>query len=80
MAHRNDLIPMDAAAVTPSDAAFVNLIGLYVGGTGNVAIRSAKGNTVTFSAVPAGAQIALGIVQVLSTGTTATNLVGYLAQ
>lgn len=80
MAHRNDLIPSDAVAVTPSDAAFVNLIGVYVGGTGALAVRTAKGNTVTFPAVPAGAQISLGITQVLATGTTATNVVGYIAQ
>jgi hypothetical protein len=80
MAHRNDLIPLDAQAVTPTDGAFVNLIGVFVGGAGNLRVRTAKGNLVTFTGVPAGTQIALGIVEVLATSTTATNIVGYVAQ
>jgi hypothetical protein len=76
MGYRNDLIGSDAAAITPSDTAFVDLIGVYVGTTGNLTVTTAAGNDVTFSSVPAGAQIALGMVKVKSTGTTASNIVG----
>ena len=77
--HRNDLIPSDAAVITPSDTAFVNLVGLYIGGTGNVTVITHKGNSSLFSAVPAGGTIALGITKVMFTGTTATLITGYIA-
>lgn len=78
--HRNDLIPTDAEACTPSDSAFVNYVGLYVGTGGNVALKTRQGgSTVTFTNVPSGSTIPLRVVQVLSTSTTATNIVGYKA-
>jgi hypothetical protein len=76
---RNDQIPTDAAAVTKSDSAFVDFYGLYVGGAGDVAVKTGAGNSVTFSSVPAGTIIPLRVTQVLSTGTTATNIVGFKA-
>jgi hypothetical protein len=79
MTHRNDLIPSGAVAVTKSDTAFVDLVGLYVGGAGDVAVKGADGVSATFPGVPAGVILPLKIVQVLSTGTTATNLVGFKA-
>ncbi|MBN9534818.1 MAG: hypothetical protein J0H10_15850 [Alphaproteobacteria bacterium] len=72
-------LPQGAAAVTASDTAFVDYVGFYVGGTGDVAVQTAKGDTVTFKAMPVGAVIHLHIVKVLSTGTTATNIVGLKA-
>ena len=76
MGYRNDLIGSDAAAITPTDGTFVDLIGVFVGGADNLTVRTAAGNLVTFTGVPAGAQIALGIVEVRATSTTATNIVG----
>ncbi len=76
---QNNRIYSGAVAVTPGDATEVGFMGLYVGGTGSVAVKDALGNTTTFVAVPAGTSIPLNIVRVLSTGTTATNLVGFLA-
>lgn len=80
MAFQNNLIASNAVAITPSDSAFVNLVGLYVGGAGNVTVKcSAGGAAVTFTAPPVGTIIPLQIVQVMATDTTATLLVGFTA-
>lgn len=65
------------AAVTPSDTATINInaAALYVGGTGNVAVVTTGGSTVTFSSVPAGTILPVQVTQVLATGTTATLMV-----
>lgn len=66
-------------AVTPSDTTTYSppLYGIYVGGAGAVAVVAAEtGNSVTFSAVPVGTILPIQVSKVLSTGTTATNLVG----
>ena len=75
MTMRVDTICSDAEAVTPSNSTFLNANGLYVGTTGNVAVVTAGGTTVTFTTVPAGFFIPLRIVQVRATGTTASNIV-----
>lgn len=66
-----------AAAVTPNDG--VDLADfakeLYVSGTGDVAVITVGGDTVTFTAVPAGTVLPIRVRRVLSTGTTATNIV-----
>ncbi len=79
MTHRNDLIPSDCEAVTKSDTTAVNYVGLYVGGTGDVAVQCSEGTTVVFTAVPAGTILPLRIVRVMSTSTTATSMVGFKA-
>lgn len=66
----------DARAVTKSDATVVPTFrGLYVGGAGDVAIRMASGASITFVAVPVGSLMTVQGDMVLSTGTTATNIV-----
>jgi len=65
-----------AEAVTPSDATEVAYSGFYVGSVGNVAIVTPAGDTVTFVAVPTGVLIPACAVKVLSTGTTASSIVG----
>ena len=65
------------AAVTPSDSTDLGPVrALYVGVTGNVAVR-AKGNSaaVTLVGVPAGAILPIRAQYVYSTGTTATDIV-----
>ena len=47
---------------------------LYVGGAGNVAVVTAAGSEVTFSAVPAGSFLPVHIKQVKTTGTNATEI------
>ena len=68
-----------AVAVTKSDVTVYDppLSGLWVGGTGNVAVVPAgQDNAVSFLAVPAGNFLPVVVSQVLSTGTSATNIVG----
>lgn len=66
------------AAVTPSDSTVVNCRALYVGTTGNVAIM-AFGDTVavTLNSVPAGALLPIACGKVMSTNTTASNIVAW---
>lgn len=67
-----------AVAVTPSDTATVNCRALFIGGAGNVAIKTtATATAVTFSGLIAGSTLAVMIDggQVLATGTTATLLI-----
>lgn len=64
------------AAVTPSDSTdLTGCIGLYVGGTGNVAVRTlnAAETTVTFSSAPAGSFIPGNFTRVMA-ATTATSI------
>lgn len=65
-----------AVAVTKSDTTTFTppFKELYIGGVGDVAIRTLGGTNVTFTAVPAGVRIPIRGDQVLSTGTTATNI------
>lgn len=65
-------------AITKSDSAVLSppFRALYVGSTGNVVIRGADGNNVTFTSVPAGAILPVRGDQVLSTSTTASGFVG----
>jgi hypothetical protein len=66
-----------ASSVTPTTR------GLYVGATGNIAVRMAdrspttpggSGSTVTFASVPAGSILPIQVDQVLLTGTTASSI------
>lgn len=63
-------------AVTPSDATVLAPTrGIYVGVAGNVAVKLLNGTTVTFTAMASGIIHPIRATQVLSTGTTATNIV-----
>lgn len=70
----NSQIPSNAAAVTPSDTADNFGVALYVGGAGNVVLKTEGGQTVTWTAVPAGTTIVQRFTNVMA-ATTATNLV-----
>ncbi len=78
----------DAASVTKSDTtilAITNAAGdttnqpcraLYVGGAGDVAVRLwYSQHVVTFPSVPAGSILPIACDRVMSTNTTATNIV-----
>lgn len=65
----------DAATVTKSDSTIVNCDAVYVGGTGDVAVLTAKGTTITFPSVPAGALLPIKCQKIMSTNTTATDMV-----
>ncbi len=67
-------------AITPSDTTVYDppLYALYIGGTGAVAVVAAEtGATVTFTAVPTGTILPIQVSKVMSTNTTATNIVGF---
>jgi hypothetical protein len=66
-------------AITPVDnVAFVtNPRGIYVGTTGDLAVIMAQDSATTlFKAVPAGSLLPISVKVVMSTNTTASNLVG----
>ena len=69
-----------AFSITPSDATvFAEYTrGLYVGVSGNVAVKMADGTTVTFTNLAAGIVHPLRVQQVLATGTTATGVIGVI--
>lgn len=79
-----DAIPQSAFEITPSDANDLSVIatGLHIGtsttNTQDVSVETYLGTTVTFKNVIQGQRLETGAIKkVLSTGTTATNLVGY---
>lgn len=73
-------VPVDgpatgAIAVTKSDATVLQTTrGLYIGTTGDVAVRTARGQTITFKTVPVGV-LPVCVDQVLNTGTTAAEII-----
>lgn len=65
-----------AFAVTPHDTNSNAAQALYVGVTGDVAVvTKGRGTSVVFKAVPVGI-LPVQVTKVLSTGTTATDIVG----
>jgi hypothetical protein len=66
----------DAVAVTPDDTDTIAITsGLYVGSDGNVNVTMASGNDVIFTGVLAGSILPIRVIKVLSTSTTATNII-----
>ncbi len=78
MSMQNTYTPSGFQAITPNDNTAVNLFGLYVGVTGNVAVVDSHGVTTTFTNCPVGFVISGEILIVKATGTTASGLVGYV--
>lgn len=70
----NSQIPSNAAAVTPSDTVDNYGVALYVGGGGNVVLKTEAGQTVTFTGVLGGTTIVQRFTNVMA-ATTATALV-----
>jgi hypothetical protein len=67
-----------AQAVTPSDTTIINCRAIYVGGAGNVAVKTVTGATaVTITAPPVGTILPIMIDggQIMATNTTATLLI-----
>lgn len=73
--HANNTVSAHGAvAVTTSDATvFPVTRALYIGSTGNLAVRMADGQTVTFASVPVGI-FPIQVDMVLSTGTVASSI------
>jgi hypothetical protein len=60
-----------AAVVTFSDSGLIeNTRALYIGASGNLAVRMTSGATVTFQGLSAGTILPVQVNRVLSTGTT----------
>lgn len=75
----------DAIALTKNDSTDLtglSIRGLYIGGTGDVAIQTTKNGSaaVVLKAVPTGTVIHLPIAKLMSTNTTATNVVGFVGK
>lgn len=69
---------IDGSMIVPSDATDLAHVtrALYVGSGGEIAAQLASGSVVTLSAVPGGALLPLRVRRVMSTGTSASGLVG----
>ena len=65
----------DGFAVTKSDSTVIRFDALYVGGTGDVTVRTARGTTLLFSAVPVGTILPVSGDRVMA-ATTATLITG----
>ena len=65
----------DGFAVTKSDSTVIRFDALWVGGAGDVVIRSPRGTTVTFTGVPAGTLLPVSGDRVMA-ATTATSITG----
>ena len=70
--------PEHGQAVTPSDAAELAHVtrALFVGTGGNLAVRLQDGTALTFANVPGGTLIPIRVARVLTTGTTASQILG----
>jgi len=64
--------------ITPSDASDLPQVvrALYIGGSGDIKVADVSGNAATFVGLTAGSILPIRAYRVMSTGTTATNLVG----
>lgn len=68
------LIEQDAAFAPAANKEINSGCILYVGGSGNIKVKTASGNDLTFTGLNAGTFVPVQVVQVFSTGTTATNI------
>lgn len=78
---RNAGCAVDAFPITPTDVAatiFGPVRRVYIGGAGNVQLVTPQGNSVLFTAVPAGTTLEVAATRIAATGTTATALVGLI--
>lgn len=74
----------DIAPIVKSDTTVVDFGAIYVGGAGDVAVIPWRGDqhlaestpAVTFKAVPVGSFLPVRVRRILSTGTTATLMLG----
>ncbi len=65
-----------ASVVTPSDTAGNSFSAFMCGVAGAIAFQNVLGTTITLAAVPAYTVIPVACVRIMSTNTTATNIIG----
>lgn len=70
----NYSFPGNASVLTKSDSETFAPSLIYIGGTGNIKVKTAGGQEVTFNSVPVGV-FPVRVTKVFSTDTTATNMV-----
>ena len=65
-------------AITPSDSVNLTLpaLGIYVGGTGDIALLTLHDEVLSFKSVQAGTVLPWAAKRINATGTTATFLIG----
>ncbi len=68
-------IAVRAEDVTKSDATIFSASQIYIGTTGDVAVRTTEGDVVTFVGALAGMTLPVLVDKVLSTGTTASDII-----
>ena len=69
----------DVVEITPDDNTVLSdIVGLYVGTGGNVAIKGESGVAVTLVGVPTGTILPIRAKNVMATNTTATDIVGFV--
>lgn len=75
----NDTNPATTGfAITASDSTQIKTRAIYVGTGGNLNVQFVLGNSVLLSNVQAGSVLPLSVLRVMSTNTTASDLVGLL--
>lgn len=77
--HYERAVAVDISSADHQVSAHANMAGvrpraLYVGGAGDVVVRTMHGHTVTFKSVPAGTTLPIAVDAVVRTNTTATNI------
>jgi hypothetical protein len=70
--------PDDGFSITPSDDTDLTIAtrGIYVGVSGDLKVITLKGTTLTFVGLAAGIIHPLRVKRVVSTGTSATDIIG----
>lgn len=72
---------LGAVSITPNDSTDnmggKPVRGIYVGGAGDIALTTSNGEDVTVYSALAGTVIPIRPSRIKSTGTTATNLLGF---
>ncbi|HYE38233.1 spike base protein, RCAP_Rcc01079 family [Methylocaldum sp.] len=77
MSYPHAFLPRGGYAVTPSDADANAGIGFRVGGAGDVALTCADGQDLIIPDLLAGETVGIEFTKVLSTGTTATDIIAF---
>ena len=70
-------LPEDGFSITPHDTNELTHCPavVYIGGAGNVKVKTIKGTTLTFNGVLAGTILPVKCSMVFNTDTTATNMI-----
>ncbi len=69
-----------AFSITPHDTNPLSEItrAIYIGGSGDIAVKMLAGQEVTFLSLPTGTVLPVRVEQIKATGTTATGLLGLI--